>query len=170
MDKDKDISGSDADPVVITETSMRDPSDHPEDIAGEIEVIGSMELQVLLLLEDPPSAKTIKVFEDLMMFFQVLAWSDLKVFGRDNVSKWFKSNHTNLNRVIQKRLGYIVEYARHSVLHESTTMCDIMAKVTGNNAKRPETIATSITTSDNSLKTSVPNIEKFSGIDEDYYT
>ena len=170
MDKDKDISGSDADPVVIMETPMRGPSDHPEDIAGEIEVIGSMELQVLLLLEDPPSAKTIKVFEDLMMFFQVLAWSDLKVFGRDNVSKWFKSNHTNLNRVIQKRLGYIVEYVCHNVLRDSTTMRDIMAKVTGNNAERPETVATLVTTSDNSLKMLVPNIEKFLGINKDHYT
>ena len=70
MDTDKDISGSDVDPVVITETPMRGPSDHPEDIASEIDVIGSMESQLLLLLEDPPSAKMIKVFEDLWCFLE----------------------------------------------------------------------------------------------------
>ena len=70
-------------------------------------MVGSTESQVLLLLEDPPSAKTIKVFEDLMLFFGANSWSDLEVFGCDDVLDWFKTNHTDVKRVIQKRLGYI---------------------------------------------------------------
>ena len=140
MEKDNKSTGKDDDPVVITETPLRGPPDLPEGLVEEIKVLGSTESQVLLLLEDPPSAKTIKVFEDLMLFFGAGSWSDLEVFGCDNVLDWFKTNHTDVKRVIQKRLGYIVEYARHGVLRDSTTMRDIMAKVTGNDAEKQETV------------------------------
>ena len=170
MEKENRSSGKGDDPVVITETPMRGPPDLPEGLGEEIEVVGSTESQVLLLLEDPPSAKMIKVFEDLMLFFGANSWSDLEVFGCDDVLDWFKTNHTDVKRVIQKRLGYIVEYARHSVLRDSTTMRDIMAKVTGNDAAKQETVLVPAKSNDDSLKKLVPNIEKFSGIDEDYYT
>ena len=105
-----------------------------------------------------------------MQFFDVTSWKDLEVFDRDDVAEWFESNHTHLKQVIQKRLGYIVEYVRYNVILDSTTMRDIMGTVNAVKTDATETVVTSKSGSEDSVKKSVPTVAKFSGVDEDFFT
>ena len=157
-------------PAVVADTPKRSPPDITTELTEEIQVSGGSEAQILRLLEEPTSAATITAWNELIQFFGVSQWRDLEVFDRNDVSEWFKSNHSDLKRVIQKRLGFIVEYARYNVIHDSTTMREITTTVIESTGEKAETVASTKSSSDDSVKKSVPTLPAFTGVDEDYYT
>ena len=65
-----------------------------------------------------------------------------------------------------------MEYARHNVLLETTQMRDIVSVVDGAGKADHSTTSTATTTTSDSSgqKTTVPQLEKFTELDEDYYT
>ena len=58
----------------------------------------------------------------------VIEWHDLEVFNAINVLEHFQSLFS-VSKVIQKRLGYIVDYAKIGELVNSTTICAIVKTV-----------------------------------------
>ena len=107
--------------------------------------------------------------------WQVHTWEDLMVFSSADVATALATANgvpSELNApVIVKKLGYIIDYAQFGTLTPDSTMNDIVARVTA--AKRR-----SYTTPTNSPtrravqvfdKKAVPTLEKFSGLDEDYF-
>jgi hypothetical protein len=107
--------------------------------------------------------------------WQVHRWEDLMVFSSADVATALASANgvpTELNApVIVKKLGYIIDYAQFGTLTPDSTMNDIVARV--NAAKRR--LYTTPTNSPTRRavqvfdKKAVPTLEKFSGLDEDYF-
>ena len=61
--------------AVIAETPQRESSSkRANGIMEEVQVPGGSEAQIMRLIEDPPSAKTITVFHDLMQYLNVNTW------------------------------------------------------------------------------------------------
>ena len=126
---------------------------------------------ILRLIEGySPSADTISALNTLFAFWGVTEWQELKVLSRSDVNEYFKSNHVNTKLLIKKKIGFIVEYARHNVLLETTQMRDIVSVVDGVGKADDSTASTATTTTSDSSgqKKTVPQLEKFTGLYEDY--
>ena len=84
--------------------------------------------------------------------------------------EYFKSNHTNISIHLQKRIGFIVEFARHGMITDSITMRDIITTVDSSSADTASSTIASSTTAGETQKKTVPTLESFTGYDEHYYT
>ena len=135
----------------------------------EIKIPVDYKANMLRLLEDPPSSKTIGVLDDLFAFWGIESYPDLEVFGRSDALDYFKGQTNPASVLIQKKIGYMVEYACYGAITDSITMRDIIGMVDkpANDAK-PASSPTPVV--GQAQKKTVPTLEHFSGLDEDYYT
>ena len=113
--------------------------------------------------------------------WQVLSWSDLMVFTSADVTATITDGTVGNNIpkelksiVVMKKLGYIVDFARIGQLTAETTMNDVVKSVVDSVNSPKATHSSPQSPSRRALqvfdKKAVPNIDKFSGKDEDYFT
>jgi hypothetical protein len=103
-------------------------------------------------------------------------WNDLGVFSAADVNADIQASDGAppeiKSKVIIKKLGYIIEFAHFGMLTPELTMTDVISAVDGNRGtgttkKAPGSPSRkSVTVFD---KNSVPELNKFSGNDEDYF-
>ena len=89
------------------------------------------------LVEDRPLAATIEILIALLEHWGVSEWSQMEVFGRQDVTDFFKGYKNAVSILLQKRVRYIVEFARRGTINDSTSLRDIISIVdTGIGEKR----------------------------------
>ena len=113
--------------------------------------------------------------EALFKHLGVQRWEDMIVFSaKDIVDEIHAAPEPGAlkSKLLQKRLGYIVEYAKHAVLDESTTMNTIVHTVQAATTTSTEAADANKSGSLRAAidKKVVPTLDVFSGEDEDYYS
>ena len=110
--------------------------------------------------------------------WKVKKWSDLQVFSATDVAVALTPMDTIPAEVtapvIVKKLGVIVDYSRVGCLCENITMQEIVQDLHARSLKPAFTPSTPTSPARRSVqflydKKSVPTLDKFSGVDEDYF-
>lgn len=131
--------------------------------------------RIVALLEhsDPPAAS--KAVADLFDQLGATTWDHLGVFGGDDAVALINSDKTSTvyqtlsKPIVLKRIGWIVQFARHGTLTSTTTIKDVIHEITV--ASSATTNPGTMTTSPSSVvdKKNIPKLESFSGLDEDWH-
>lgn len=106
----------------------------------------------------------------------VSSWEELIVFSAQDIENELSaSQYTGpfASKLLQKRMGYIIEYAKHGTLDESTTMTHIVQVVqaAAHSAMDLGDANPSASIRSSTLdKKTVPTLDIFNGDDEDYFS
>jgi hypothetical protein len=137
-----------------------------------------LDMIVSLLMPSADAASAVRSGLDHLFAneWDAKSWNDLGVFSAADVATDIQACAEAppdiKSKVIMKKLGYIIEYAHFGVLTPELTMNDVVSAVdaskgTGTAKKAPSSPSRkSVTVFD---KSSVPELNKFSGNDEDYF-
>ena len=113
--------------------------------------------------------------------WQVRKWGDLKLFSAADVKEYLVATNgfprELLSPVIIKKIGCVVDFAHHGELTDDLTLDDIMGQLGAYNRKTSHTSGSSTANSPSRNRKDVhiydikgiPTIEKFSGLDEDFF-
>lgn len=119
-------------------------------------------------------AGIVKLFEEK---WHVNAWEDLVVFTSTDVSESLTPNEgfsaPLTNPATKKKLGYVVDYTRVGTLDTAVSMNEIVRVVTTSKQKT-YTVSPGSPAGARSVQVfdqkAIPTLDKFSGLDEDYFT
>ena len=167
--QERRTTGMTGNPAEIAETPQRHDSKPP--IASiEMSRTSGMEALVLALIVVPPSQHTIAVMNALWTKWGITQWEDIECFNAKDVQDFFKEEFTETKVLIQKKIAFVVEFARHNTLQPTTKMRDIIdfCEKQRDDKSVPSVVSHNTSNTDEKKK-SVPKLEKFSGQDEDYY-
>jgi hypothetical protein len=135
-----------------------------------------LDLVVDVVAPGSPAREALKQGVDALFsdHWQVMTWSDLKVFTSGDVATALRPGTgvpSELSApVIVRKLGYVVDYAQFGTLSLATTMDDIVSSVKHRAALPIVPGSPARKTVQVFDKNTVPTLDKFSGRDEDYFT
>jgi hypothetical protein len=112
----------------------------------------------------------------LFKHLSVSSWEELIVFFMQDIENELSASQNTgpfASKLLQKRMGYIIEYAKHGTLDESTTMTHIVQVVqaASHSAMDLGDANPSASLHSSTLgKKTVPMLDIFNGDDEDYFS
>ena len=125
---------------------------------------------ILNLLTSPASSVVENMLNTMLNEWGVLHWEDLIVFTCTDVNEFFKSNFETTPVVIKKRLGFIVDYSKIGTLGTITMSKIVTAVNTAKMQGAPSATSQQVSVPNQGLvKKTVPTIDTFSGLDEDFF-
>ena len=161
-------NGTNGIPAEIAETPPRVLTE-PQIPSVVVQQASGTEALILQLLEDPPTEATIKLMNFMWTHWGIKQWEDIALFTPKDVQEFFTEHFKDTSKLFQKKIEYIVAFARNNDISPGLTMRDVIDRVDGKaDDKSVATTVCSSVSSDEKKKT-VPALEKFSGMDEDYY-
>ena len=159
----------------ITKDTEPSPENPIESSRFETKIL---DMIVSLLMPNADATSAVRTGLDNLFFNEGGAknWNNLGVFSAADVNADIQARDGAppelKSKVIIKKLGYIIEFAHFGMLTPELTMTDVISAVdgirgTGTTKKAPDSLSRkSVTVFD---KNSVPELNKFSGNDEDYF-